>query len=137
MFDAQPAILATAGNGPGQGHIYKATAAGAQILADANAPATAGDTLVIYSVGLGAVTPPVTTGTASPSSPLASAAGTVTVTIGGQPVNPFFSGLTPGFVGLYQVNVVVPSGITPGAQVPVSLSVGAKSSPAGITMAMK
>jgi adhesin/invasin len=27
-----------------------------------------------------------------------------------------FSGLAPGFVGLYQVNVVVPSGLQPGSQ---------------------
>ena len=136
VFDAEPAILATAGNGRGQGLIYVATSA-TQTLADANAPATAGDTLVMYCLGLGGVTPAVKTGDASPSSPLASVAAPVTVTIGGQSAKPFFAGLTPGYVGLYQVNVVVPAGIAPGAQVPVSVSVGAKSSPAAITMAVK
>src|SRR5262249_33960502 len=56
VFDAQPAILSTAGNGLGQGHIYRATST-AQILADSKSPATAGDVLVIYCVGLGTTTP--------------------------------------------------------------------------------
>jgi hypothetical protein len=34
-----------------------------------------------------------------------------------------FAGLTPGLTGLYQVNVTVPAGITPGNQVPVVLAV--------------
>ena len=30
-----------------------------------------------------------------------------------------FAGLTPGYVGLYQVNVQLPTGVTPGNAVPV------------------
>ncbi len=82
VFGAQPAILATAGNGLGQGHIYRALSSG-QVLADASSPAVANDVLVMYAVGLGAVTPSVKTGTAAPSSPLARVAAPVTVTIGG------------------------------------------------------
>ena len=137
VFDARPAILATAGNGAGQGHIYKATSPDGQILADKNSPASAGDVLVIYCVGLGAVTPAVNAGDPAPSSPLAAVAAPVTVTISGQTAQPFFAGLTPTFAGLYQVNVTMPAGVTAGSQVPVTISVGAKSSAGAIYMAVK
>jgi uncharacterized protein (TIGR03437 family) len=137
VFDAQPAILAIAGNGAGQGHIYRVDASGAQILASADAPATAGDVLVIYCVGLGPVTPAAVAGEPAPASPLATVAAPVTVTIGGQTAQPLFAGLTPGLTGLYQVNVVVPAGIAPGAQVPVSVSAGGRTSPGAIFMGVK
>jgi uncharacterized protein (TIGR03437 family) len=137
VFDAQPAILSTAGNGIGQGHIYKALPSGAQILSDTSSPATAGDVLVMYCVGLGAVTPAVTSGEATPIAPLTAIAPPVRVSIGGRTATPAFAGLTPGFVGLYQVNVEMPSGVAAGDKTPVSISVGGKSSPVGITMAVK
>ena len=47
----------------------------------------------------------------------------VTVSIGGQNANVAFAGLTPTLVGLYQVNVTMPAGVTPGNSVPVLLTV--------------
>ncbi len=137
VFDSQPAVLATAGNGVGQGHIYKVDSSGNQILADANAPATTGDTLVIYTVGLGAVNPPVTAGQAAPLDTLSRTVAPVTLTIGGQQASVAFAGVTPGSSGLYQVNAVVPAGITPGAQVPVVVSVGGKASSGNTYMAIR
>jgi len=43
--------------------------------------------------------------------------------------------LTPGYVGLYQVNVMMPSGVAPGSQVPVTVSVAGKSGAGAITIA--
>ncbi len=40
-----------------------------------------------------------------------------------------FSGLAPSFAGLYQVNAVVPAGVTPGNDVPVVLSVSGQDNP--------
>ena len=37
-----------------------------------------------------------------------------TVTIGGIPAGVMFAGLAPGFVGLYQINVTIPTGIQSG-----------------------
>ncbi|HLG99220.1 MAG TPA: hypothetical protein VKX49_23115 [Bryobacteraceae bacterium] len=137
IFDSQPAILATAGNGTGQGHIYKIDSSGNQILADANAPATAGDYLVIYTVGLGAVDPPVSAGDPAGSNPPSTTTAPVTLTIGGVQAPVIFSGLTPGSAGLYQVNAVVPPGIAPGSQVPVIVSVAGKSSASNIYMGIQ
>ena len=60
----------------------------------------------------------------------------VTVTIGGAAAQVAYHGLAPGYAGLYQVNAVVPSGITTGDAVPVALSVAGQTSPA-VTMAVR
>ena len=39
-----------------------------------------------------------------------------------------FSGLTPGLVGLYQINVLVPPNAPIGASVPVVVSIGSATS---------
>jgi uncharacterized protein (TIGR03437 family) len=69
--------------------------------------------LLVYATGLGPLQVPVRSGDASP------AANTVfqsVVRIGGQFAAVSYSGLAPGFAGLYQVNVVVPPGLTAGNQ---------------------
>ena len=92
-------------------------------------PARSGETLTIYAIGLGQTTPAVQNGAASPSSPLATVPD-VTVVFGGQtfdrgtPVVPLFAGLTPGFVGLYQINVTIPIGVGGDSNMPLYLNVG-------------
>ena len=81
-------------------------------------PASAGDTLIIYAIGLGDTNPFVATGAPAPSSPLARVTGTATVnfggSIGGALAVPDFVGLSPTSAGLYQVNVVIPQGVPKG-----------------------
>jgi uncharacterized protein (TIGR03437 family) len=50
------------------------------------------------------------------------------------PATVLFAGLTPGYVGLYQVNVTMPTGVTQGSQVPVTVSVAGKSGAGNITI---
>jgi uncharacterized protein (TIGR03437 family) len=93
----------------------------------ASRPAKPGDALVIYALGLGQTSPSVTAGAASPSSPLARVNANYRVTFGGgftQPitVEPFFVGLTPGFFGLYQLNVIVPEDAARGNDVPLVIA---------------
>jgi adhesin/invasin len=45
------------------------------------------------------------------------------VTIGGVQASTNFAGLAPGYVGVYQVNALVPVTITPGPAVPLTLSI--------------
>lgn len=125
---AQPAIFSKDATGTGQGHIYKATAAGEQILAGPANPVRAGDVLVMYCAGLGLVDPPVPAGVSTPDTILTTAINPVTVLIGDKPAKVLFSGLTAGFTGLYQVNVTVPDGVARGDAVPVVLQVADQAS---------
>ena len=116
---ASPGIFTTNQTGKGQGIIVDI----ANNIVDQNHPVKAGDAIVIYCTGLGEVSPPVPTGRPAPTPPpFSNTVNPVTVSIGGITVTPFFAGLTPGFPGLYQVNAIVPPGITPGNQVPVFLT---------------
>jgi uncharacterized protein (TIGR03437 family) len=126
---AQPAVFTQDQSGHGPAVITVVKPNGVQFNADASHPASAGDALVIYCSGLGAVNLPVAAGSASPQSPAAKIANPIAVTIGGITAPVSFAGLSPNLAGLYQVNVTVPSGITPGPSVPVSLTMGALSSP--------
>ncbi|MGA2115138.1 MAG: hypothetical protein ABSH56_10370 [Bryobacteraceae bacterium] len=59
-----------------------------------------------------------------------------TVTIGGVEAAVLFSGLAPGTVGEYQVNVQVPAGLSPGLAIPVAIAIGGAASNI-VTIAVK
>jgi uncharacterized protein (TIGR03437 family) len=61
---------------------------------------------------------------ASPANPPAQTINTPIVAIGGAKARVLFSGLAPGLVGAYQVNVEVPSDSAVGSAVPLSISIG-------------
>jgi uncharacterized protein (TIGR03437 family) len=135
---AEPAIFTTNLLGTGQGFIFVVPGPGQQILADPSAPAKAGDVILIYCAGLGPVNPPVNAGQAVSSDALHYVTNPVTLTIGGVPVTPAFAGLTSGFTGLYQINATrMPDGVTPGNQVPVTITVGGVYQSPPVTMAVK
>jgi uncharacterized protein (TIGR03437 family) len=121
---AAPGIFATNQQGTGQGAILNVN----NVLVDASAPAAAGDVVQVFATGLGATNPAVASGAAAPASPpLANVVAAVTATVGGQPAPVQFAGLAPNFVGLYQVNVQIPSGLASGPT-PLLLTVGGTAS---------
>ena len=85
----------------------------------AASPARIGHDLIIYSGGLGLTDASVQTGAASPAG---NALLPVTVMIGGVPIIPDYAGLSPGFVGLYQVNVHLGANIPAGDNLDVVLT---------------
>ena len=126
---AQPAIFTRSQTGQGQGLIF--TAEGR--LADASHPVGAGEVVVMYGVGLGAVNPPVAAGVAAAG--LSRTVQPVTVTVGAVEARVLYAGLAPGFAGLYQVNAEVPAGV-PAGEAAVVLTVAAQASPP-VTMAVR
>jgi uncharacterized protein (TIGR03437 family) len=84
-------------------------------------PAKAGETVVIYGVGFGEVTP------YSPYGEVAQAAASMVsqpeVIIGGTSASVYYAGVTPQSVGLYQINVTVPA-VASGNAVPIAVSQG-------------
>lgn len=122
---AQPAVFTVNQQGTGQAVV---TVGNTSVLADVAHSVKAGDMIVIYCSGLGSVSPRTETGNAAPVNPLSRTAVPV-VMIGGKSAPVLFSGLVPAFVGLYQVNAVVPNGILPGTTVPILLSVLGQTSP--------
>jgi minor extracellular serine protease Vpr len=89
-------------------------------------PVQRGHVLQLFVNGLGAVAPGTQPASGEPSRgtlPLAITLATPSVAIDGQPASVQFSGLAPGIVGLYQVNVVVPQTIKAGS-LPLTLSIG-------------
>ena len=82
-----------------------------------SAPARPGEFLLIFCSGLGPVQPEVPSGDVAPTAePLARTVSPPMVNIAGIAADVTFSGLAPGFVGLYQVNVQVPGGVPSGSQ---------------------
>jgi len=94
---------------------------------DGGAPAAAGDVIVVYATGLGPVSIPQPTGVLTPVV-LSTTPQTPNVTIGNVPAQVLFSGLTPGTAGVYQINLVVPSGV-PAGTAPLVVNIGGESSP--------
>ncbi len=92
-------------------------------------PALRGQHITLYANGLGPVTNQPSTGSPSPLSPLAATTTTPVVTIGNQQAQVLFSGLTPTAIGLYQIDILVPSALMPGTQT-VTVSIGGATSPA-------
>jgi minor extracellular serine protease Vpr len=92
-------------------------------------PAAAGEILQLYANGLGPVTNVPASGEPA-GAPLSLTTGAVTVSIGGKQATVFggTAFLAPGFVGLYQINIQVPAGLTPGPQ-PITVTVGGRTSP--------
>jgi uncharacterized protein (TIGR03437 family) len=79
-------------------------------------PAKAGETIIVFCTGLGAVNPVVATGTAASGSTLSNTVTTYTATVAGQDAPVIFSGLAPTLVGLNQVDLTIPSGTPSGLQ---------------------
>ena len=104
-------------------------------LNSASNPAPAGSTIVAYLTGTGPVAPAAKDGTPAPGDTLSWAASAYSAKIGSVAATVSFAGLTPGFIGLAQMNIVVPSTLAPGVY-PLSVTIDGQTSNSG-TIAVK
>jgi uncharacterized protein (TIGR03437 family) len=85
-------------------------------------PAQPGQTITLYGVGFGPVVPNIPAGQIVPQDNVLAA--NLQISFAGTPATVSYSGLAPGYVGLYQFNVVVPS-VPASNTVPLTFSLGA------------
>jgi uncharacterized protein (TIGR03437 family) len=105
------------------------------------AAAPRGTVISLFGTGGGQSNPISTTGSVTPIPTSPSGyllLPNVTAAVGGLPATVLFAGEAPGEVtGVFQVNILIPAGVTPGNAVPVTVAVGSASSPLGTTIAVK
>jgi len=130
---AKPAIFTDDTSGHGQGAILNQDYS---LNTPAN-PAPRGQYVFIYGTGEGLTTPPGVDGRIT-GTPLPKANLTCSASIGGQTITPNYCGEAPGATaGLVQVNALIPQSVTPGAAVPVTITIGGVASQANVTLAIK
>jgi uncharacterized protein (TIGR03437 family) len=122
-----PGIFSTNQKGTGQGAIQIANtstyaAPSGSISGSATQAVKPGEFITIYCTGLGAVTNPPAAGKPASNNPLSHTVTTPKVTIGGENAAVSFAGLSPGYVGLYQVNAQIPADASGGSAITVQLS---------------
>jgi uncharacterized protein (TIGR03437 family) len=127
-----PGIFTLSMNGQGQGTVLNQDNSQngiPQIITGAN-PAPRGSVIQIFATGAGATNPPLGAGDAAPSSgnPLVLTVVQPTVNIGGVNAPVQFSGMDPGYPGVWQINAEVPLSVTPGNAVPLIVKAGSASS---------
>lgn len=113
---AMPAIFTLDGSGAGPAAAINASNNG---VVSSNNPLHAGDYVELYATGLGATTS---------QSGLDYANQQPTVTIGGQNCPVSYAGRAPGYMGLDQINCIVPSGLGANTAAPVVVTSGIRSS---------
>ena len=91
-------------------------------LVTAASPAVGGETVLLYLTGMGAVDPAVADGVGGSATTLSQTTQQPTVLVGGIPGKVLFSGLAPGFPGLYQINLTLPA-LPPGASGTLPLAI--------------
>jgi uncharacterized protein (TIGR03437 family) len=117
-----PGVYSLDSSGLGSGAILHADFS---LVNDAN-PAAAGETVLIYLTGMGTTNPTVPDGTAGTVSTLYKSVSDVGVYVAGNAGTIAFNGLAPGFPGLYQINVTLPTVLPKGknGRLPLAISTG-------------
>jgi uncharacterized protein (TIGR03437 family) len=129
---AAPGVFTAASNGQGQAVALNQDFS----LNSSSQPETRGRYVIVYANGQGAQLLNATTqqpatpvsGAGAPGDQLYVTASNPAVTVGGVATNLAFSGLAPGFVGLWQLNVQVPAAAPVGTAVPLVITFGERAS---------
>jgi uncharacterized protein (TIGR03437 family) len=126
ILPTAPSIFRTGQAGPETGLATITRSDNGEFITPTN-PVHYGDSITIWATGLGRTNPPIDSGVAAPSDPLAGAVIAPTVILGGAALRVDYAGLVPGTVGLYQINATVPNGVPQGLEIPLVISQGGSS----------
>ncbi len=121
-----PGVFRTGAAGPLTDLATVVRASNGQLVTLSN-PVHRGDSLVIFLTGLGRTLPAVDAGVPAPSDPLAVPLIEPEVRLGGTGLPILFSGLAPGQVGVYQINVQVPDWVSLGIDRSLVIEAGGQS----------
>ncbi len=119
IANSAPGIFAISSGGYGPGIVQNFVSSSNQPINSSTAPASPGQTVIIWGTGLGPVSFPdnVAPTAGNVSTP-------VTVTIGGQPASVQYSGRTPCCSGVDQIVATIPNNVSLGCWVPVTINAG-------------
>jgi uncharacterized protein (TIGR03437 family) len=124
LFQAEGAtVIATHGNGP---------------FVTMTQPAQGGEVVVLYATGLGATLPAAIPNQIPPSAAWIVDRADFRVVLNGKDVdsaNIQYAGVTPGFAGLFQINLLLPADAPPNPQ--IQIGYGDQLSPAGLTLPLQ
>jgi len=98
-------------------------------------PAQAGETVVLFAAGLGRTVPDSGSGVLPPSAATLLYASQLQIVVNGAVLPPssiYYAGVTPGFAGLYQINVTLPAVLPPDPEIQVVI--GSQASPTGVLL---
>jgi uncharacterized protein (TIGR03437 family) len=136
-----PGLFSVSQGGSGQGAILISgttllAAAQNAVLGVESRPVRRGEFVEVFGTGFGAVTNQPLTGSPAVAPGISHTTTQPTATIGGESARVGFSGLAPGFVGLYQINLEVPQTAPSGGAVEVRVNIGGAESNA-VTIAIE
>ena len=104
-------------------------------LISAASPAMPGEVIILFAEGLGRTQPDIQSGeVVSRATPILALAG-LQILLNGTPVpsgSVLYAGLAPGFSGLYQINLVLPSWLPPDPD--IQIAIGTEISPEGVEL---
>ena len=108
LVDARPGLFRTGGPTP-----YAVAFDQDNVPITESNRAVRGKSIVLHATGLGRVTSPPELGERAKIETLSHVTKQVRVWFGGEAVAPTFAGLAPGQAGLYQIDVTIPTSVSP------------------------
>jgi len=131
LVDASPALFPL-----GNGYIIATHGADGSLITVAS-PAQGGEIIVVYATGLGRTEPNPSPGQIPTNPATIEDYSSLSVFLDGAPLQSYlikYAGVTPGSVGLYQINIELPNPVDPDPQIMVTI--GSQSTPTGLQLAV-
>jgi len=134
VADAAPGVFTLNNQGIGQAAVINQDDSINSIVS----PAARNSVVLLFATGEGQTTPAGVDGKVAATPPYPAPVLPVKVTIGGKAAEVLYAGAAPGFVaGAMQINARIPSDAPNGDAVPVTITVGSRSSQPGVSLSVR